>query len=205
MLCFLSVFFLWTNSYTRLESLRALVSFQNVNSAPWLAFGHLFRHKPVNIEYRKRGFEIARNIVLISSRGRIHRCAVPIYRKLPIFGNLQKTLGNNLPPRISIFKSYLKPSEYQTRRASSLAASLLCNMVPLEHVHEIRQVIWMRCVVKLQDIQGIVLELQHRCLVVVRITIIRGTEDGDDSRETRPLIHTVHLIPFELRFVSADN
>ena len=98
---------------------------------------------------------------LTSSRGRFHRCAVPIYRKLPIFGNLQKTLGNNLPPRISIFESYLKPSEYQTRRASSLAASLLCNMVPLEHVHEIRQVIWMRCVVKLQYIQGIVLEPEH--------------------------------------------
>ena len=32
---------------------------------------------------------------------------------------------------------------------------------PLEHVHEIRQVIWMRCVVKLQYIQGIVLEPEH--------------------------------------------
>ena len=45
------------------SSHRALVLFQNVKSAPWLAFGRLFRRQPVNIDYRKRGFEIARNIV----------------------------------------------------------------------------------------------------------------------------------------------
>ena len=85
--CVFLLYFLWTNSNTRLESLRALVSFQNVNSAPWLAFGHLFRRKPVNIEYRNRGFEIARNIVWFHHAVEFAAAQSP---QIGILQNLQK-------------------------------------------------------------------------------------------------------------------
>ena len=70
---------------------------------------------------------------------------------------------------------------------------------PREKVHEVWKMVRMLCEVELQDVQGVVFELQNGALVVVDVTIVRRGEDGDEFSAV------LDLVPGVLHLVRANN
>lgn len=63
----------------------------------------------------------------------------------------------------------------------------------------------MRSAVELSDVHNVILVLQHSCLVVVYIQVIRSTEDGHDTGEASGASLAVHAIPGILGFVCSND
>mmetsp|Transcript_129662 Transcript_129662/g.276607 ORF Transcript_129662/g.276607 Transcript_129662/m.276607 type:complete len:220 (-) Transcript_129662:473-1132(-) len=63
----------------------------------------------------------------------------------------------------------------------------------------------MRRTIELKNVQGAVVELQDRALVVVNVAIIRRREDRDHRREARGWVGLVHLVAFELGLMRSDH
>mmetsp|Transcript_37583 Transcript_37583/g.46531 ORF Transcript_37583/g.46531 Transcript_37583/m.46531 type:complete len:213 (-) Transcript_37583:116-754(-) len=65
---------------------------------------------------------------------------------------------------------------------------------PLEHIHEVGQMIWMRRAIELQDVQRAVVEFEDGTFVVVDITVVGCGENGDDQGKACAGIGLVHLV-----------
>ena len=59
-------------------------------------------------------------------------------------------------------------------------------------------------VIELLDVQSIVLKFYEGTLVIVDITIIRGTEYSDDSWEVGLSIPFVHFVSLDLGLMGSD-
>lgn len=75
---------------------------------------------------------------------------------------------------------------------------------PGEDVHEVGQEVGVLRVVELLDVEHVVVELDHRALVVVRVAVVRRREDRDHQREVA-VVPLVHLIAIQLSLVRSDD
>lgn len=76
---------------------------------------------------------------------------------------------------------------------------------PLKDIHEVGQMVGMRRAIELQDVQGAVVEFENGTLVVVDITVVGCTENGDDQRKAGARIGFVHLVAFKLGFMCTND
>mmetsp|Transcript_82317 Transcript_82317/g.214838 ORF Transcript_82317/g.214838 Transcript_82317/m.214838 type:complete len:265 (+) Transcript_82317:368-1162(+) len=76
---------------------------------------------------------------------------------------------------------------------------------PAEHAHKIRQVVGVWRTVKLQDVQGAIVEFENCSFIVVHVAIVGRRKDCNDRREARVRVCLVHLVTLQLRFVRTDH